>query len=114
MWTPFRPTGKKSITGGPRPRRSLGRAYARRQLPGVWHLAVFMVPSLDGAFIYYAKSDSSGIFRAGKSGLNEELVYNSEGTGLFFFPLLLFPGGNDLLAAGFSRTCCSQMSVFTE
>ena len=59
-----------------------------------------MVPSPDGAFIYYAKSDSAGIFRAGKSGLNEELVYNPEGTGLFFIPLLLFPGGNDLLAAG--------------
>ena len=57
------------------------------------------VPSPDGAFIYYVKSDSAGIFRAGKSGLNEELVYNSEGTGLFFIPLLLFPGGNDLLAA---------------
>jgi len=26
-------------------------------------------------------------------------VYNFEGTGLFFAPLLLFPGGNDLLAA---------------
>ncbi len=57
------------------------------------------VPSPDGAFIYYAKSDSAGIFRAGKSGVGEELVYSSQGTGLFFFPLLLFPGGNDLLAA---------------
>ena len=60
----------------------------------------FAVPSPDGAFIYYVKSDSAGIFRAEKSGLNEELVYNPEGTGLDFFPLLLFPGGNDLLAAG--------------
>jgi len=59
------------------------------------------VPSLDGAFIYYAKKfDTSAIFRAEKSGLNEELVYNGEGTGLFFLPELLFPGGNDLLAAG--------------
>ena len=60
----------------------------------------FPVPSPDGAFIYYVKSDSTGIFRSEKSGLNEELVYNSEGTGLNFFPLLLFPGGNVLLAAG--------------
>ena len=60
----------------------------------------FPVPSPDGAFIYYVKSDSAGIFRSEKSGLNEELVYNSEGTGQNFFPLLLFPGGNDLLAAG--------------
>jgi len=28
------------------------------------------------------------------------LVYNAQGTGLFFFPKLLFPGGNDLLALG--------------
>ena len=68
----------------------------RRVVPGQ-----SAVPSLDGAFIYYAKKfDSSAIFRAEKSGLNEELVYNGEGTGLFFLPKLLFPGGNDLLAAG--------------
>jgi serine/threonine protein kinase len=59
------------------------------------------VPSPDGAFIYYDKADSPGIFRAEKSGLKEELVYNPEGTGLSFGPLLLFPGGNELLAAGF-------------
>ena len=27
-------------------------------------------------------------------------MYNPEGTGLYFYPLLLFPGGNDLLAVG--------------
>ncbi|MGB2667097.1 MAG: protein kinase [Candidatus Acidiferrum sp.] len=59
-----------------------------------------VVPSLDGAFIYYWKPDSPGIFRAGKSGLNEELVYKSESTGQYSISLLLFPGGNDLLAAG--------------
>ena len=61
----------------------------------------FAVPSPDGAFIYYAKHDNAGIFRSEKYGLNEELVYNPEGSGLFFFPKLLFPGGNDLLAGGF-------------
>jgi serine/threonine protein kinase len=60
----------------------------------------FSIPSADGAFIYYSKSGSSGIFRSGNSGLNEELVYNSESRGLLFFPVLLFPGGNDLLAIG--------------
>jgi serine/threonine protein kinase len=62
--------------------------------------AVSMVPSLDGAFIYYEKSDRPGIFRAEKSGLNEELVYNSEQTGLSVGPVSLFPGGRDLLAVG--------------
>ena len=58
-----------------------------------------VVPSPNGAFIFYQKFDGSGIFRAGISGMNEELVYkNSEG--LKLFPSLLFPGGNDLLAVG--------------
>ncbi|MGC2768147.1 MAG: protein kinase, partial [Candidatus Acidiferrum sp.] len=58
------------------------------------------IPSPDGASIYYWKSDRPGIFRAEKSGLSEELVYKSEGAGLSFAPALLFPGGNDILAAG--------------
>ena len=83
--------------------RSLGRdevwavptlgGAPRRVVSGNW-----VVPSPDGAFIYYWKSDRVGIFRAGRSGLNEELVYNPESTGMSFFPLLLFPGGKDLLA----------------
>ena len=64
--------------------------------------AIDVVPSPDGIFIYYTKSDSAGIFRANKSGLNEEVIYNPGRTDQFFAPLLLFPGGNDLLAAGVS------------
>src|SRR5262249_15557557 len=61
--------------------------------------AKYVVPSQDGASIFYIKWDKPGIFRAGKSGLNEELVYKPEDTSWVFCPLLLFPGGNDLLAA---------------
>jgi serine/threonine protein kinase/Tol biopolymer transport system component len=60
------------------------------------------VTSPDSAFIYYSKADRTGIFRSEKSGLNEELVYDFEGNGAYFTPVLLFPGGNDLLAASFS------------
>jgi serine/threonine protein kinase/Tol biopolymer transport system component len=63
--------------------------------------AVFMISSPDGASIYYGKSDGSGIFRAAKSGLNEELVHKGEGGGLEFLPLLFFPEGSDLLAGTF-------------
>ena len=62
------------------------------------------IPSPDGSFIYYSKSDSSGIFRAEKFGLNEQPVYKPNGSGLLFLPLLLFPGNNDLLAAGVSAS----------
>jgi serine/threonine protein kinase/Tol biopolymer transport system component len=60
------------------------------------------VPSPDDVFIYYVKYDTAGIFRSQKSGLNEELVCTrpeSPGSG-YLVPLLLFPGGNDLLAEG--------------
>jgi hypothetical protein len=56
-----------------------------------------VLPSSDGTSLFFTKSDSPAIFRVGTSGLNEELVYKPEGTDLFFFPVLLFPGGNDLL-----------------
>jgi serine/threonine protein kinase len=55
------------------------------------------LPSSDGTFIYYSKSGSTGIFRSGKSGLNEETVYDPQGN-VLYFPVLLFPDGNDLLA----------------
>jgi serine/threonine protein kinase len=61
----------------------------------------YVVPSPDGAYIYYVKFEKSAIFRAEKSGENEELVYKYEGTGLHFFPLLVFPDGNDLLTGSF-------------
>jgi Tol biopolymer transport system component/predicted Ser/Thr protein kinase len=64
--------------------------------------AFYAVPSADGASIFYVKSGRPEIFREGKSGLNEELVYGSKETRLWFVPLLLFPSGNDLLAAASS------------
>lgn len=60
------------------------------------------IPSPDGAFIYYTKPESTGIFRSERSGLNEELVYNPKSSGLHFYPKLLYPDGNDLLAGGFA------------
>ena len=83
-----RPSGRDEVWGVP----TLGGS-PRRVVPGR-----FAVPSPDGAFIYYSKSDSTGMFRSGKSGLNEELVYNAKDS--VIFPVLLFPGGNELLAAG--------------
>jgi len=59
-----------------------------------------LVPSPDGASIFYTKTDSPGIFRAEESGLREELVYKPEDTSLFL-PRLLFPDGNELLALCF-------------
>jgi serine/threonine protein kinase/Tol biopolymer transport system component len=96
----FSPDGKEIYY-----EKSLGRdeVWAVPTLGGVVRRVVaparHAVPSQDGAFLYYVKTDSAGIFRAGKSGLNEELLYKPESTGQFIIPLLLFPGGNDILSA---------------
>jgi serine/threonine protein kinase len=95
----FSPDGKEIYYG-----RSLGRdeVWALPTLGGAPRRvasAVYVVPSLDGASIFYVKYGSSGIFRAGKSGVGEELLYSSQSTGFSLRPLLLYPGGNDLLAA---------------
>ena len=96
----FSPDGKEVYFGRP---VGKGEIWAVSTLGGNAHRvasAYYGVPSPDGSHIYYCKADKLGIFRADKSGLNEELLYNAESTGLFFFPLLIFPSGNDLLAAG--------------
>ena len=61
----------------------------------------FVVPSADGASIFYPRSDPPAIYRVGKTGSGEELVYKFESPGRVFLPILLFPGGNDLLVVGF-------------
>jgi serine/threonine protein kinase/Tol biopolymer transport system component len=57
-----------------------------------------IVPSPDGNYIYYWRIGNPGIFRAGKSGLNEELVYKSEDATWLFVPHQVFPDGDSLLA----------------
>ena len=73
---------------------------------------LFGVPSSDGLYIYYAKSDRKGIFRSEKSGVNEELVYNSESSGLSLIPLLPYPGGNELLAVTAGRADSSHRHFY--
>ena len=96
----FSPDGNEVYYG-----RSLGRreVWAVPTLGGSPHRVAstgYLLPSPDDASIFYTKWDNPGIFRALRSGLNEELVFNPEGIGWFFSPILLFPGDNDLLAAG--------------
>jgi serine/threonine protein kinase/Tol biopolymer transport system component len=91
----FSPDGKEVYYGRSRGRDEVWAVPTLGGTPRSVVSAIFVVPSPDGAFVYYAKSDSTGIFRAGKSGLNEELVYNPKGP--LFYRALLFLGGNDLL-----------------
>ncbi len=108
----FSPDGKEIYYG-----RSLGRdevwmvptlGGTPRRVAAAW----YALPSADGASVYYDKSDRPGIFRADKSGLNEELIYSSQDPTLRFFPALLFPGGNDLLAVAFPRDSPNVRNFF--
>jgi len=97
----FSPDGKEIYY-----RRSLGReeVWAVPTLggnPSPVAPSFFVVPSADGASIYYPQSDPPGIYRAGKTGSGEELIYKFESPGRVFLPILPFPGGRDLLLVGF-------------
>jgi Tol biopolymer transport system component len=56
-----------------------------------------LIPSRDGNSLFYLKSDRRAIFRADKSGLSEEQVYNFDNPPMTPFSVLPFPDGNDLL-----------------
>ena len=95
----FSPDGKEVYY-----RRSLGRqeVWAVPTLGGVSRRvasAAYVLPSPDGISIFYVKSDSPAIYRADKTGLNEQLVHSFESANAIVEPLLVFPGGNDLLAS---------------
>jgi serine/threonine protein kinase len=99
----FSPDGTEIFYG-----RSLGRdeVWAVPTLGGSSRRvtsAYYVIPTPDGGSIFYAKSENPAIFRAEKTGLNEELVYKSEDTSLNLSPRLVFPGGSDLLAEGWRR-----------
>jgi serine/threonine protein kinase len=75
-------------------------------------MPLFMVPSPDGASIFYGKIDNPGIYRAGKSGLNEEVVYKPKDNGLLCFPLLFFPNGSEMLVGVFPATAWSNFRLY--
>ena len=94
----FSPDGREVYYGRNRGRDEIWAVPALGGSPRRVASAGFVLPSSDGTSLFFVKSDSAAIFRVGTSGLNEELVYKPERTDLFFVPVLLFPGGNDLLA----------------
>jgi serine/threonine protein kinase len=73
---------------------------------------IFMVPSPDGASIFYGKIDNPGIYRAGKSGLNEEVVYKPKDNGLWYIPLLFLPNGSEMLVGGFQAGAGSNFRLY--
>ncbi len=98
--TAFSPDGKEIYY-----ERTLGsdEVWAVPALGGAPHHVVFggfATPSEKGDSIFYTDSEHYGIFRVAKSGLNQELVYEPKNKDRYVAPVLLFPGGHDLLAAG--------------
>jgi Tol biopolymer transport system component len=62
-----------------------------------------LVPSPDGSSFFYLKVLNRVVFRADRSGLNEETVYTFENPPLWPISILLFPGGSDLLVASVAQ-----------
>jgi serine/threonine protein kinase/WD40 repeat protein len=56
-----------------------------------------LAPSSDGNAFFYLKSDSRAIFRAGKSGLSEEMVFSFDNPPLFPTSVSPYPDGDNLL-----------------
>jgi len=62
-----------------------------------------LVPSPDGNSLFYLKSDSRTIFRAEKSGLNEEVVFSFGNPPLTPLSILPYPDGDNLLVVTAAR-----------
>ena len=62
-----------------------------------------LAPSPDGNTLFYLKSDSHTIFRAGKSGLGEEVVFSFTNPPLTPGTVLPYPDGNNLLVLAWAR-----------
>jgi len=60
-------------------------------------------PSPDGNSFFYLKSDNRAVFRAGKSGLNEETVFSFGNPPLTPVSVLPYPDGNNLLVVTSAR-----------
>ena len=56
-----------------------------------------LVPSPDGASLFYLKSENRGIFRTSRAGTAEERVYSFDSSTFAPAEILPFPGGNHLL-----------------
>src|SRR6516225_10121853 len=68
-----------------------------------------LVPSRDGNSLFYLKSHSDAIFRATKSGLNEQKVYSFDSPPMTPLSVLPFPHGNDLLVESVAGSNYDQM-----
>ncbi len=64
---------------------------------------IFLMPSPDGNSYFYAKTDSKALYRSGKSGLNEEVVYDFDKSPLEPDGALVFPDGKSILFCARNR-----------
>ena len=71
----------------------------------------YLVPSPDGNSLFYLKSDSRAIFRAGKSGLSEEKIYSFDNPPMTPVLVLPFPDGNDVLVESVAGSNYDQIHL---
>jgi serine/threonine protein kinase/Tol biopolymer transport system component len=73
---------------------------------------VSLQPSPDGNAYYYLKSDSKSIFRSGKSGLSEDVIYSFDKSALFPGTLIPYPDGKNLLVLTFQPGAGDAVHLF--
>jgi serine/threonine protein kinase len=73
---------------------------------------IFLQPSPDGTAYYYLKSDSKSIFRSGKSGLTEEVVYTFDKTAMSPNGVLPYPDGNNLMLATVQQGAGDNLHIY--
>jgi len=71
-----------------------------------------LVPSADGASLFFLKSDSRAIFRTSKSGVGEEKIYSFDSTTFPPQAILPFPGEGHLLVLTSNPVISSVTSSF--
>ncbi len=108
----FSPDGTEIYYG-----RTLGRdeEWAVPTLGGATRRVVSgrrLVPSPDGGSFFYLKSQGRAIYRAGRTGLNEEQLYSFDNSALSPLFLLPFPNGNDLLAGSVASYGDEQVRLY--
>ncbi|HUA86523.1 MAG TPA: protein kinase [Bryobacteraceae bacterium] len=95
----FSPDGKQVYFGKKLGHAEIWGVQALGGTPQRVAAASYLIPSADGNSIFYVKPDKPGVFRADKSGLNEETVLDTQVTKRRYIPIQAYPGGKQIFAA---------------
>ncbi len=95
--TAFSPDGKQIYYSRSSGRNEIWAVPTLGGAPTRVVAGIFMTPTPDGNSYLYWKTDSEAIYRSGKSGLSEEIIFDFENQPLEPDDVLVYPDGKSLL-----------------